>query len=292
MADNPRKQYSTIFNHAFNDRYYEHMKLKEIAVKYGINYTTVRKWASSQKWKDKLKKAQAEDGKIVKRYKATQEILAQSLDASENPDAGGIDKPKDELIKRHANIIDYELETSVNDAYDGLTPQWRTFVNEYLRNGNCASQAYLLAFGCSLKTAQVEGSRGLRLPKVAHVIAVKQAERAAMAHVDAEYVLINAKQVVARCLQAAPVMVFDKKKKEYVQAKSDDGLPQWQFDSKGANQALELIAKTMGMLTENKNITVSGTVGLAAMSDDELMNEYNRQLAASREIDVTPRDEN
>lgn len=83
-------------------------------------------------------------------------------------------------------------------------------------------------------------------------------------------------------------MVFDKKQKEYVQATNEDGRPIWQFDSKGANQALELIAKSMGMLTENKNINVSGTVGLAALSDDELMREYNKQIAASKEIDVTP----
>lgn len=291
MADNPRKQYSTIFNHAFNDFFYEHMKPRQIAIKYGVQYKTVLTWKTTQKWKDKLKKAEKETDRILKKHKAVQQIMESTMEQSENPDAGGIDKPK-EIAKRDTSLLDVERVLDVTDEYNQLSEPYKIFVDEYVRNGGNAAQAYLMAFKCQLNTAQKYGARAARRPAIAHVIAVKQAERAAMAHVDAEYVLINAKQVVARCLQAAPVMVFDKQKKEYVQAKSDDGMPQWQFDSKGANQALELIAKTMGMLTENKNITVSGTVGLAAMSDDELMNEYNRQLAASREIDVTPRDEN
>lgn len=282
-----RKQYQTIFNHAFIDFFYHHMKPREIAIKYGVQYKTVLTWKTTQKWKDKLKRAQKETDTILQKHKAAEKIREQALEPSSNPDAGGIDKPR-ETDKRPASLIDVERVLDVQDEYSKLSEPWKVFVDEYIHNGANATQAYLMAFKCSYENAHNEGARAARSPRLAHIIAVKQAERAALAHVDAEYVLINAKQVVARCLQAAPVMVFDKKQKEYVQATNEDGRPIWQFDSKGANQALELIAKSMGMLTENKNINVSGTVGLAALSDDELMREYNKQMQASKEIDVTP----
>lgn len=199
----------------------------------------------------------------------------------------GIDSPPlNEVNKRVITYEDME-KTLVNDEYNNLEIRQRQFVDEYVLTKN-ASQSYLKAYGCRVSTAGVQGSRLLDQPKIARIIGVRAAERAAAAHVDAEYVLINAKEVIARCMQASPVMIFDKAQRKYVQATGENGQTQWQFDSKGANQALELVSKILGITQDNHKLTIEGGISLANMSTDDLIREFNRQKEISNTIDVTP----
>ena len=279
-----KKSTSQLHEKALEDYLRGDMTLADIARKYGLKPQTVRTWKCTR-WKKRLE----EEKQNLARKNACKDITDHTLEQSANPLAGGIDKPAPRKPgKRAVNIIDIERELADNTEYKALDERKKKFVDEYLKNGGNAKQAYLLAYKCKPSTAIGRGHELTKIPAIRDIIESKRAERAAAAHVDADYVLINAKQVVARCLQSAPVMIFDKQKKEYVQAKTEEGQPIYQFDSKGANQALELIAKSLGMLTDNHSIHVDGSVSLSSMSDEELLREYNRQVEASNTIDVTP----
>jgi hypothetical protein len=148
--------------------------------------------------------------------------------------------------------------------------------------------------GASPKTCASVASKWLKLAKVADRIATLKAERAKLCHVDLEYVLTAAKDVLERCLQRTPVMEFDRENRRMVQAQTevpcecDDpnckgkmivGL--WEFDSQGANGALKLLASHVRGFEAPKETRLTGAggapltppvpmVNLAALSDNAL----------------------
>lgn len=132
-------------------------------------------------------------------------------------------------------------------AKDKLTPKQEMFVKEYLVDLN-ATQAAIRA-GYSKKTADRIGPELLGKTCVARAIEEANQKRAEKLELSAEWVLENLKNVAVRCQQAEPVMVFDYSTKEMVET------GEYQFDSKGANRALELIGKHLGMFVEKKEIT-------------------------------------
>lgn len=82
-------------------------------------------------------------------------------------------------------------------------------------------------------------------------------KKAEKCQVDAEYVIKNLLEVVERCMQRAPVLDFVPKE-GMVQAQDEAGRDVWQFDSKGAAKALELLGKHLKLFTEKHEH--SGTV--------------------------------
>lgn len=130
-----------------------------------------------------------------------------------------------------------------------LTPKQEMFVKEYLVDLN-ATQAAIRA-GYSIKTADKIGSQLLGKTRVARAIEEAKQKRADKLELTAEWVLENLKNVAVRCQQAEPVMVFDYEEKKMVET------GEYQFDSKGANRALELIGKHLGIFENKLNITGS-----------------------------------
>lgn len=142
-------------------------------------------------------------------------------------------------------------------AKDKLTPKQEMFVKEYLVDLN-ATQAAIRA-GYSKKTADRIGPELLGKTCVARAIAEASQKRADKLELTAEWVLENLKNVAVRCQQAEPVMVFDYSTKEMVET------GEYQFDSKGANRALELIGKHLGIFENRLNLT--GSVGVKIVDD-------------------------
>jgi phage terminase small subunit len=142
-------------------------------------------------------------------------------------------------------------------AKDKLTPKQEMFVKEYLVDLN-ATQAAIRA-GYSIKTAKSQGQRLLTNVDVARAIEEANQKRAEKLELSAEWVLENLKNVAVRCQQAEPVMVFDYSTKEMVKT------GEYQFDSKGANRALELIGKHLGIFENRLNLT--GSVGVKIVDD-------------------------
>ena len=144
-----------------------------------------------------------------------------------------------------------------------LTPKQEMFVKEYLVDLN-ATQAYLrCGYKCkNEKVASVMASRLLANDRVARAIEEANQKRADKLELSAEWVLENLKNVAIRCQQAEPVMVFDYEEKKMVET------GEYQFDSKGANRALELIGKHLGIFENKLNITGSVPVKIVDDVDD------------------------
>jgi phage terminase small subunit len=132
------------------------------------------------------------------------------------------------------------------------------FCNEYLIDLN-ATQAAIRA-GYSKKTSYSIGGELLKKPEIRTYIQELMADRSANTLIDAHFVLEGLKNVAQRCLDATPVMIFDPVVKGMVQKKDEDDRNVWEFDSSGANRALELIGKHLGAFEKDnkqKDVTVN-----------------------------------
>lgn len=75
---------------------------------------------------------------------------------------------------------------------------------------------------------------------------LKHLERRRKTEVDDLWITEQFKEVYNRCMQAVPVMRYDRELKMEVQETDADGEGVWTFDSAGANKALENLAKHIG----------------------------------------------
>lgn len=135
-----------------------------------------------------------------------------------------------------------------------LTDKQTAFVREYLVDLN-ATQAAIRA-GYSERTASRIGPQLLGKTCVREAIEKAQAKRARRVEVTQDYVLSNLVEVVERTMQRAPVL--DRKGE---QVTDEEGRAVWMFDAKGANRALELLGKHLGIFTDKVRAEVSGPDG-------------------------------
>lgn len=135
-----------------------------------------------------------------------------------------------------------------------LTDKQTAFVREYLVDLN-ATQAAIRA-GYSERTASRIGPQLLGKTCVREAIEKAQAKRARRVEVTQDYVLSNLVEVVERTMQRAPVL--DRKGE---QVTDEEGRAVWTFDAKGANRALELLGKHLGIFTDKLKAEVSGPDG-------------------------------
>lgn len=135
-----------------------------------------------------------------------------------------------------------------------LTDKQTAFVREYLVDLN-ATQAAIRA-GYSERTASRIGPQLLGKTWVREAIEKAQAKRAQRVEVTQDYVLSNLVEVVERTMQRAPVL--DRKGE---QVTDEEGRAVWTFDAKGANRALELLGKHLGIFTDKIRAEVSGPDG-------------------------------
>jgi phage terminase small subunit len=139
---------------------------------------------------------------------------------------------------------------------DHLTPKQALFVVEYLKDLN-GTQAAIRA-GYSENTAQEISSENLSKPIIARAIKDQMDARAKRTLVTADYVLGRMQELAERCLQKRPVMVYNKEEKKMEQVtdtvEHEDGTTTeegvWEFDTAGANKALENMARHLKLLTD------------------------------------------
>lgn len=132
-----------------------------------------------------------------------------------------------------------------------LNPQQRRFVAEFLKD--CHGTQAAIRAGYSQKTAASQASRLLRNAQIQAAIqqGLSKVERRAV--IDAAYVLNGLKEVADRCRQKVPVMIrhgrgMVQKTEEDPETGEERGV--WEFDSMGANKALELLGKHLALFTE------------------------------------------
>lgn len=119
-------------------------------------------------------------------------------------------------------------------AYLKLSKKRRKFVDEYVKDCN-GTQAAMRA-GYSANSANEQAAQLLAILSVKEAVKEKLAEIAKENEISADWVVEKTKKVILRCLQEEPV--YDK-----------EGNPtgEYKFDSAGANGALKILAKYLGM---------------------------------------------
>lgn len=131
-----------------------------------------------------------------------------------------------------------------------LTPQQELFCQEYIVDYN-ATQAAKRA-GYAEKNAAAQASRLLRNVNILSRVRAIQKERLEKLALTQESVLLGLLEVYDRCMQHKPVMAWDHAAGAYKET------GEYEFDSKGALRALELLGKHLTMFTQK--IEHSGSV--------------------------------
>lgn len=142
---------------------------------------------------------------------------------------------------------------------NGLRDREQLFADNYLANGCNATKAYKETYKCSQRVAEVNGTKLLDKTRVSAYVEKRQAEIREKTTVTQEWIVEKLKTVVARSLVEQPVMRFDYEEKQMVQetVMDDTGreIGVFTYDSAGANKALELLGKTLGIFKDKKELT-------------------------------------
>jgi len=141
-----------------------------------------------------------------------------------------------------------------------LTPKQKRFIDEYMIDLN-ATQAAIRA-GYSSKRATQIGYENLTKPYISRAIQEKMAELAQKTELKAEWVLNELMDISQKCQQKTPVMVFspETRRKEHLLNESGEGV--WEFDSTGANRALELLGKHLNLFTDKLKLDATVTINV------------------------------
>ena len=131
--------------------------------------------------------------------------------------------------------VDYD-GMSLEELERTLTRRERRFVEEYERDGNGTQAAIRAGYaaGKDNASAAVQASKLLRLAKVSAY------RRARALGINADTIRLNVMEVYRRCMTEKPVLRYDAGQKDWVETGEYD------FDSKGALKAMELMGKITG----------------------------------------------
>lgn len=110
--------------------------------------------------------------------------------------------------------------------------------------------------GYTANSAKVTACRMLTKANLRMRIVELMDERSKRTMIDADFVVRNLIEINARCQQQVPVMVFDPVGKTMGPKQDVEGNNVWEFDSNGANRALELLGRHLGMFTDKNRVTV------------------------------------
>lgn len=131
-----------------------------------------------------------------------------------------------------------------------LTPKQQRFVSEYLKTGNATEAVRQAGYQCKSDDAtRVQGARLLTNANVARAIEKGQERRNDRLELEEDFELKKAIEIMQMCMEPKHVYGFDGKP-----VKNSDGNYVMQFDSKGANTALQTIAKLRGKFVQKVQV--------------------------------------
>ena len=153
---------------------------------------------------------------------------------------------------RHPIIHEEILLFSVYDIYmRELTRKRQRFIAEYLKDQHGTNAA--IRAGFSKKTAHSIASEYLQIPEIKLELEKRLNKIYEENGVEIGSVIRRLDQVANRCMQAEPVLgPFG------IQRTNWKGEGVWDFDSSGANKALELLGKTKGAFVDKHDVTIGG----------------------------------
>ena len=138
-----------------------------------------------------------------------------------------------------------------------LKKRYELFCQEYVVDYN-GTQAAIRA-GYKEGSARVTASKMLTNANILARVRELQHEQVERLAVSQDYVVMQLLDTYKRCLEETPVMKFDPELGELVET------GKYQFDSKGALRALELLGKHLGMY--NDKLHVSGQINTGQLDN-------------------------
>ncbi len=158
-----------------------------------------------------------------------------------------------------------------------ITDKQKFFVKHYVASLN-ATEAYREAYGARLtdNVCAAAASRLLRNVKIKEAIDMEIKDAEKRVELSQGYVLDGLKQVYERCMQAEPV----------TDAKGVS-TGEFKFNAAGANKALELLGKHLGLFTEK--VEMGGEINQTTKHDIAIPDIDRRigELIKSRESSDT-----
>lgn len=144
-------------------------------------------------------------------------------------------------------------------AETALTDKKERFCREYVIDYNQTKAA--IRAGYAEKSAAKKGCSLMKEPEVVAYIRQLQKEQAERLMLTSDRVLIELMDVYQKCMQAVPVEEWDYD----LHTMRETG--EYQFDSKGATKALEMIGKHLGMFDRKEQAPTEGPVYLTGMDE-------------------------
>jgi len=159
-----------------------------------------------------------------------------------------------------------------------LTPKQERFCMEYMICMNATSAAKSAGYKSS-----DSGYHLMCNPLIKERIEILKSQIVASQLVTIEYILSGLTEVVDRCLQKEPAYIWDPIKHCRVQAKTTDDKPIYQFDSQGANKALELLGKYAGLFDKDNQQRINPLNNKAELTNEQ----FNKLIeAATKGIEI------
>lgn len=160
--------------------------------------------------------------------------------------------------------------------------KYERFACEYvmgLKIGAAARNA-----GYSAKTANEAGSRLLADARIAARVQELLEWKKQQAMITIEDVVTGLKEVAARCMKKKPVEKWDYELGMFIQEVDENGEGVWEFDSNGANKALELLGKHTGAF-EKDNSQRQNVINVVIF-DDEAQKDFKEfdDMSLSQQI--------
>lgn len=131
-----------------------------------------------------------------------------------------------------------------------LTPKQQRFVSEYLKTGNATEAVRQAGYQCKSDDAtRVQGARLLTNANVARAIEKGQERRNDRLELEEDFELKKGLELLRMCME--PEHVYNMKGQK---VKDENGNYVMMFDSKGANMALQTIAKIRGKFVQKVQV--------------------------------------
>jgi len=187
---------------------------------------------TTKKKKTSKKKSPVKKGKVQK--KPVKAVVKKKKASS---------KPKKSASKKLKKVESKKpVQDKKPEKLRKLTKKQEMFCQEMMLDMNLTQAA--IRAGYSKKTAYSIGHENLRKPEIRRRLSDLIDLRSRRVGVNADYVLNTLVEIVERCRQAVPVMV--KVGGEWIET------GEYQFDSSGANRALELLGRHLGLFNDIK----------------------------------------